>query len=151
MDCNIGRLLSIIYRKGAIYKNNMFKKINITAAEAPFLLILNENDGVSQECLSEHLSIDKASTARVVQSLISKDMVEKKKDENDKRVNRIYLTEKGKDLIDDIVKVMLSWNDILTEGLSSEEIENHLKAFNIMVSNIEKHFKKIAEKEDLNE
>lgn len=146
MRCNLARLVSIVYRKGAVYKNNMLKELNVTAAEAPFLLTLSEVDGVSQECLSEHLSIDKASTARTIQSLINKNLVRKAKDENDKRINRIYLSEDGKKIIDQVTDIMLSWNRVITDGMTEDEIERQYEVFKLMVANIENHFNKMCEK-----
>jgi DNA-binding MarR family transcriptional regulator len=72
MKSSVGRLVSILYRKNQVYLNGVLKPLNITAAEVPVLIHLFGRDGISQEELSSFLVIDKAATARVVQSLLDK-------------------------------------------------------------------------------
>lgn len=133
---NLGRLISILYRKGNIYKNIILDDFNITASEQPFLSSLFNEDGVSQEYLSSKLLLDKASTTRSLQSLIDKGYIKKKKDENDKRINRIFLTEKSKSIEKEIKARLENWNDILTSDLNESEKEMAYLILNKMVNNL---------------
>ena len=139
---NFGRLISILYRKAHVYKAYHLKKYNITVSEQPFLNVLYKKDGVSQDDLSKYLCIDKASTARAIQSLINKGFAVKVKDENDKRINRIFLTEKGLATKDDVFDVLNTWSEILTSDMSSEEKELANSFLERMALNIEDYFKK---------
>lgn len=134
-----GRLISILYRKGLIYKNIHFKDINITASEQPFMSALFWKDGVSQDLLSRYLYIDKASTARTIQSLIKKGLVKKIKDKEDKRINRIFLTKKGYSYKDEIFSVLDDWGDILTSDMNSEEKDIAYEYLERMVKNVESY------------
>ncbi len=134
-----GRLISILYRKGLIYKNIHLKDINVTASEQAFMSALFYQDGASQDLLSRYLCIDKASTARTIQSLIKKGLVRKLKDEDDKRVNRIFLTEKGYTCIDYISSVLIDWGNILTSDMNDEEKDMAYKYLDRMVNNIENY------------
>ncbi len=140
MKNNPGRMISILYRKGNIYKNEHLKDINLTASEHPFLNALYKNDGCSQEDLSNTLNIDKASTTRAIQSLLSKGLVVKTSDEKDRRVNRIYLTDQAKSIKDDLYSVLHSWEDTLTEGMTDEEKDLVYSYLFKMVQNTEKYF-----------
>lgn len=145
MKKSTGRLISVLYRKGYIYKNVHFRKINITGAEQPFLCVLYLYNGVTQDFLSKYLSVDKASTTRVVKSLIDKGLVEKVKNENDKRENVIFLTDKGQSIKDDVFEVLDGWSSILTDGMSPEEKEQAYSYLVRMVENVEKHKKEMHE------
>ncbi len=134
-----GRLISILYRKGQVYKNFYLKKHNITASEQPFLNALYHKDGVSQDLLCKYLYMDKASTARVIQSLIKKGFVTKEKDKNDKRINRIYLTEKGKNSQSDVFEVLDAWSAILTNNMTQEEKDLAYSCLERMVENVEEY------------
>ena len=134
-----GRLISILYRKGLIYKNIHLKEIDITASEQPFMSALFWQDGVSQDLLSRYLYIDKASTARVIQSLIKKGLVTKEKDKDDKRINRIFLTEKGRNCREDIFSVLDDWGDILTDDMPPEEKDIAYNYLERMVKNVENY------------
>lgn len=138
MKKSLGRLISILYRKSHLYKNYFLSEYNITASEQPFITTLYFNDGVSQEFLSSYLSIDKASTTRVVQSLIEKGYIEKVRDENDKRVNRIYLTKDGRATEKGVMKVLKNWSEILTDDMNEEEKEIAYSLLTRMVDNLEK-------------
>lgn len=145
-----GRLISILYRKGLIYKNIHLKNIDITASEQPFMNALFYMDGVSQDLLSKYLYIDKASTARAIQSLIKKGLVRKVKDKEDKRINRIFLTEKGYSCKNEIFSVLDNWGDILTSDMTAEEKEIAYNYLERMVKNVENYIeykKKIKNKE----
>ncbi|MDD7183775.1 MarR family transcriptional regulator [Peptostreptococcus anaerobius] len=133
---SLGRLISILYRKGNIYKNMILEDFNITASEQPFLSSLFNEDGVSQEYLSSKLLLDKASTTRSLQSLIDKGYIKKKRDDNDKRINRIFLTEKSKSIEKEIKARLENWNDILTSDLNESEKEMAYLILNKMVNNL---------------
>lgn len=133
---SLGRLISILYRKGNIYKNMILEDFNITASEQPFLSSLFNEDGVSQEYLSSKLLLDKASTTRSLQSLIDKGYIKKKRDDNDKRINRIFLTEKSKSIEKEIKARLENWNDILTSDLNESEKELAYLILNKMVNNL---------------
>ncbi len=86
MKRSVGRLISILYRKNQIYLNAAMKPLNITTAEQPILMYLYRHNAVTQEEISTYLQVDKALTARTVQSLIKKGLVTKEKDEKDKQL-----------------------------------------------------------------
>lgn len=146
MDKNLGRLISILYRKNTIQKSLLLKKIDITASEQPFLSTLYYHNGVSQEFLSSFLSIDKAATARAIQSLIDKGLVVKAKDNEDKRVNRIFLTEKGMEIKKPLQDTLDNLGEIITKNMSEAEINKAYALLEKMVKNVEEELGKCKEK-----
>lgn len=131
-----GKLISILYRKSQIYWAQILKEYHITCAEYPVLIILQKDDGITQEYISSELNIDKSAITRVIQSLLDKGFIEKKKDEEDKRCNRIYLTEKGRSTKNPIDKGRREWNRILTKNIPEEKIEEVLEILSQMADNI---------------
>jgi MarR family transcriptional regulator, organic hydroperoxide resistance regulator len=137
MGKSVGRLVSILYRKNQVYLNMALKQLNITASELPILLYLFHNDGVSQEELSSYLIIDKASTARVVQSLLQKGFIRKEKDIADRRANRVFLTEFGLNKRSIIREPLQQWSNYLTEGLDEESVNTMFTVLEKMVKKVE--------------
>lgn len=119
----MGRWISVLYRQFQSFINHALKDIDISSSEYIFLITLYYREGVSQETLSSHLYIDKAATARAINLLESKGYVIRKKDEVDRRKNRIYVTEKGLSVKENLNKALNDWNEIITEGLDSKTIE----------------------------
>lgn len=62
-------------------------------------------DGITQDEIVNDLGIDKGAVTRIIKSLIDKGLIEKNRDKVDKRCNRVFLTEKGKQAIEPIKKL----------------------------------------------
>lgn len=120
MKRNIGQLMSILHRQSQVYFNYSLKEFNITSAEYSFLMYLYRKEGATQDELSSYLCIDKAATARAIKSLEEKGYVIKDKDDEDRRCNRIYLTDKAKHHKDEIRQRVWRWSDFLKEGIDKD-------------------------------
>ncbi|WP_299605830.1 MarR family transcriptional regulator [uncultured Aquimarina sp.] len=99
---------------------------------------LNVNDGQSQNDLAFITHRDKTSMTRLVNTMESKDLVVRKSDENDRRVNRIFLTDHGKEVIEKVTPIMYDLIPAVQESLTEEEIEN-------LINTLKKVKAKIAE------
>lgn len=135
---SIGRLIAILHRQSQIFTNKALKEFSLTSAEYPFLFALYHREGQTQEELSSYLAIDKAATTRVIKSLITKGFVTKEQDTQDKRCNRIFLTDKANQEREDIHRCVMQWNSYITEGLDEEAYQNTFAALQMMVDQIEK-------------
>ncbi len=135
MNRRIGRLISILYRKNQMFLAQALKPYEVTSAEYPLLITLNDGDGVTQEELVGRLTMDKSAVARALQTLVEKDFVLKNKDAKDQRSNRIYLTEKGRDVYSSIEKVLNELNEILMKDINIEKQEEIYSLLSQMVEN----------------
>ncbi len=84
---------------------------------------LHVNDGQPQNDLAFITHRDKTSMTRLVNTMESKNLVERKSDENDRRVNRIFLTDHGKEVIQKVQPIMYDLIPAVQESLSEEEID----------------------------
>ncbi|HBI94397.1 MAG TPA: MarR family transcriptional regulator [Terrisporobacter glycolicus] len=133
---NIGKYISQIYRKGRIFISKGLEEHNIGQGQFMYLLELYIEDGRNQEELAEVLKIDKGTTARAIKKLEENGFVRREKDENDKRSNRVYLTEEGKGVKNDIFFVLNKWDEKMSEQLNKEERELMIKLLKRVCSNI---------------
>ena len=117
----VGRVLTRLARKCQIAVGNALQQYNLTAAEEPFLMAILNNEGFSQEALTAYVGVDKAATARAVRSLEDKGLLTRVQDPRDKRQNRVYPTEKAKEVGPLVKKELSRINLALTQGLSREE------------------------------
>lgn len=117
---SIGRLVSILYRQSQQYINCALKRLNVNSSEYIFMMALYNNEGISQENLSELLQINKAATARAIKSLEQKGFVYRIIDEKDKRAYKVYVTEKGKSCKEKIHTVRKGWTSLISEGMDKE-------------------------------
>ncbi len=120
----IGRYISMIYRIGRWHmESQLNESLNLSSGQHTFLFYLFHHDGASQDEISRALSIDKASTARAIQKLEEKNYVKRITSEKDKRVNHVFLTEKGWGCEKELRESSKDWKAILEEGLNDEELK----------------------------
>ena len=114
---HIGKYISLLHRKGSIFINRELSNYGIGSGQFMFLLELYIQDGRNQEELSERLKIDKGTTARALKKLEEQGFITRLKDECDKRSNKIYLTQKAKDVQENVYDILDEWNKKLRESL----------------------------------
>lgn len=135
-DC-IARYISQLYRKSTIFINKEVAKYDIRTGQLMFLTSLYNHDGSNQEEISENLKIDKATTTRALKKLEEQEFITRVKDKDDKRVNRIYLTEKSKRVKTDLDNVFYEWNQKISGSLTDEEEESLKKLLEKVCKNID--------------
>lgn len=139
MNCNneyLGKYISLIHRQANVFFTKEFSKFGFGSGQYMFLIHLYKNDGISQEKLSELVNIDKGTTAKAIKKLEELNFIIRSKDTNDKRVNRIFLTEKALNIKDDFFSVLTNWENSLTNTLTEEEINSGLAILNKLSNNV---------------
>ena len=117
----VGRVLSRLARKSQLAVGSALQKYNLTAAEEPFLMAVLNNEGFSQEERTAFVGVDKAVTARAVRSLEEKGYLIRQQDPRDKRQNRVYPTDKAREIGPLVRRELYRINLTLTEGFTQEE------------------------------
>ena len=123
MDNNemLGAYISQLYRIGSAFISKELSRFNIGYGQFKFLMELYKNGTLCQEKLAEMLYIDKGTTARAIKKLEEEGYVLRVRDVEDKRMYKVSLTDKAKEIEADIKKIIKDWNDKLTSDLSEEE------------------------------
>lgn len=105
------------------------------------LMIVEKNEGITQNQIAEKLSLRPATVAIVLRRMEKAGLIHRKQDEKDRRLQRVYLTEKGKDQCEFLKEQMQKIEAIATHGFSNEE-KNQLKEFlDRIVSNLKNHLR----------
>lgn len=99
------------------------EKLGLYPGQPPMLFILYKNDGQSQRELADKLHIKPATTTVMLTRLEKAGLVTRKQDEEDQRVSRVYLTEKGRDICKILKKVMEDLNEECFGNFSDDEKE----------------------------
>ncbi|PJI08465.1 MULTISPECIES: MarR family winged helix-turn-helix transcriptional regulator [Clostridium] len=115
-----------LYRCAQTYFDRELKKFNLSMATYPYVLSLSKNEGINQNEISRKLYVDKSMSAKSIKKLISLGYVHKKEDKEDARAYKLYLTDKAKDIIPQILEVRDRWIDILSQGSDDEKIETSI-------------------------
>lgn len=97
--------------------------IEVTRAQWVILTMLGEEDGISQFELACSANRDKASITRLISNMEKKNLVARIPDKEDKRVNKIYITTYGKEVLEKQFPVLSKVANAIEEGLSSDELD----------------------------
>lgn len=101
------------------------------------LVMLAENDGVSQKLLTEQSGIRPASLSELIIKLERNGLVERQRNEEDKRNRNVYLTEDGRALAETIKSRKDESADFLFDVLSEEEKETLTMLFDKLITSLE--------------
>ncbi|SDF71809.1 DNA-binding transcriptional regulator, MarR family [Methanolobus vulcani] len=117
----IGAKIAYIFSHNHHYIENALESYNLKGPMFAFLLTLAHKDGCSQECLARYLKFSKATATRVITALEKEGYVYREKDENDRRMYRVFISDKGREVVPAINAALLEWNNILLSDFSDEE------------------------------
>lgn len=123
MDKNLTKTINILSRRIQMCISNTLKKYDLTAAEQPFFMALIKNEGVTQDELTSIVCVDKSAATRVMKSLTEKGYIIREQDKNDKRQNRVYQTEKAKQISYDVKKELIKLNDMITYDIDLDKLD----------------------------
>ena len=91
-DEHVGVMISDIARLLRTVFDRRVRRLGLTRAQWLVLTRLHRRPGASQSELADMMEVEKASAGRMIDRLETKGWVERRAQEGDRRVNRIYLT-----------------------------------------------------------
>ncbi|WP_312092597.1 MarR family winged helix-turn-helix transcriptional regulator [Niallia sp.] len=118
----IGRMISMIHRQNQKFLAKELKPFELgNGGQHAFLKTIIAKPGINQDELSSLLKFDKATTARAVKHLEAVGYIERHTDNNDRRSNNLYPTNKARNIFPHIQKVLERLNEEITSNLTAEE------------------------------
>lgn len=114
--------MKAILRSARQMVNAELAPLNLTGAEGDILFhLLDENEGLSQEELSERLDIGKAAVSRTVDSLVLKGYVARERRRDDARAYSVSVTETAKSAREKIEYAYQNIYEIVKCGIEETE------------------------------
>ena len=110
--------------------------IELTRPQLVLLIILMKNDDQPQNSLAFLTNRDKASLARLIDTMEKKNLVERLIDKNDKRVKHVRLTENGRKTLIKAIPVLEDVNHAIQRGIPKADIETAIEVLKKIVTNI---------------
>ena len=120
----VGKLLFLIGKGYIAYINHQMDKFGINTTQLHLLFEISSSCDINQEKIAERCNINKGAVARSIKKLEDRGLVTRQIDENNRRQNKISLTQKGEEILGQSVKVLRKWEDevILEEGYIGKEL-----------------------------
>jgi DNA-binding MarR family transcriptional regulator len=132
------REIGMIARALDSISNIEFKEYDLTKGQYLYLVRICENPGIIQEKLAEMIKVDRTTAARAIKKLEINGFIEKKEDKHNKKIKKLFPTEKGKNVYPFIKRENDYSNIVALEGFSEREIESIFNLLQRVRKNIEK-------------
>jgi len=120
-EVTVGQLLAQVCRMSGHRLRGHMEKIGLHRGQGFALIHLWHNDGMSQSDLARSMHISPASVTNMLQRMERDGWIERKRDEADQRVVRVYLTAKAQETRIEAKRVFQEMEDALNSVYTVEE------------------------------
>ncbi len=132
----LGRWISILDRLMKMYYDRGLTDFEIGWGQQFYVEYLYDLPGASAQEMAQCIRVDKATLTKVIKKLLALDYIKVTADEKDKRVKRLYLTEKALPAARRIKEIHNSFYQAVCTGLSSGTVRLTEETLAQMVENV---------------
>jgi len=144
-------MLNIVYTGTMINKSayRYFSRYGITETQFNVLMSLKYalSDGLSQIALSKRLIVNKADVTGIIDRLEKKKLVERFADKNDRRINLIKITSRGREILLKVEKIYIEEVRRLLTGCAKTEIKTIIHGLEIIRKNLRTSYYRVFARE----
>lgn len=134
---DILREIGMIARALDSISNIEFKEFDLTKGQYLYLVRICENPGIIQEKLAEIIKVDRTTAARAIKKLELSGFIEKKDDDQNKKIKKLFPTEKGNKVYPFIRRENEHSNHVALNGFSEEEAKTMFHLLQRVRKNVE--------------
>jgi DNA-binding MarR family transcriptional regulator len=131
------REIGMIARALDSISNIEFKEYDLTKGQYLYLVRICENPGIIQEKLAEMIKVDRTTAARAIKKLEMNGFIEKKDDEHNKKIKKLFPTVKGSYVYPFIKRENEYSNSIALAGFTEAEADTIFQLLQRVRKNVE--------------
>jgi len=131
------REIGMIARALDSISNIEFKEYDLTKGQYLYLVRICENPGIIQEKLAEKIKVDRTTASRAIKKLEMNGFIEKKDDQDNQKIKKLFPTVKGKNVYPFIRRENDYSNMVALSGFSETEVETIFNLLQRVRKNIE--------------
>ncbi len=132
------REIGMIARALDSISNIEFKEYDLTKGQYLYLVRICEQPGIIQEKLAEMIKVDRTTAARAIKKLEKNGFIEKKEDAHNKKIKKLFPTQKGERVYPFIRKENDYSNTVALAGFSESEADTIFHLLQRVRKNVEK-------------
>jgi len=125
--------ISTLYRNTQKYLDSKLATYNLGSGQYIFLMIINENKGITAKELCIIGDFDKSTVNKAITKLIKEDFLITKNDDDDKRLKHLYLSDKANLIVNEFYQYRKELNYLL-EYPENESLKNLAKKSRNLIS-----------------
>jgi DNA-binding MarR family transcriptional regulator len=135
-ELRLGFLIHDVSRLRRSAFDRCLKPLNVTRSQWWVLAYLSREDGMTQSQLAEELDLGKVAIGGLIDRLVKTGLIRREPDAADRRVNRIFLEPKSKQLINRMRTVSHKMNTQILNGIDDDMLGCTADALDIMKRNL---------------
>jgi DNA-binding MarR family transcriptional regulator len=135
-ELRLGFLIHDVSRLRRSAFDRCLKPLNVTRSQWWVLAYLSREDGMTQSQLAIELDLGKVAVGGLIDRLEKSGLLRREADASDRRVNRVFLEPKSKQLIARMRKVSHKLNTQILAGLADPQLETTALTLDAMKRNI---------------
>ncbi|WP_461615493.1 MarR family winged helix-turn-helix transcriptional regulator [Clostridium sp. Marseille-QA1073] len=132
-----GKYITVLNRYQQILINHKLKEYELGSGQYFFLINIYQNEGISQKDLTSLVKTDKATTAKALIKLEKHGYIYRITDNEDKRYNKLYLTQKGSEFMPTLMNILYNITESFMDGIDSQRCNEMLETLNMILGNAE--------------
>ena len=118
---HLNYVLNLTKSYESYFKKNM-ESLDINIGEILILLEIYDNEGLNQIDLVKKFHVTEANISKTTKNLLVKDLIIKKIDADNNTKKLLFLTDKGHEACEKLLKIFANWNDAVVEDISMDEL-----------------------------
>jgi DNA-binding MarR family transcriptional regulator len=135
-ELRLGFLIHDVSRLRRSAFDRCFKPMNMTRSQWWVLAYLSREDGMTQSQLADELDLGKVAVGGLIDRLEKNGLLRREADATDRRVNRVFLEPKSKQLFTRMRKITHRMNAQILAGLDDTQLEAAVTTLDAMKRNI---------------
>ncbi|WP_346915779.1 MarR family transcriptional regulator [Clostridium sp.] len=116
--------------------NRRLQEHGTTRVQWIALFYIGKAGEISQKELSDYMDIKESSMVRLIDRMEKEELVERRKDSEDRRITKIILTDRGKFLKEELMPIGQEFQNDVVKGISKENLEVFKEVLQRMTYNI---------------
>ena len=138
VDMNLLFTVGELARLVRAYADKQASRFGITRAQWAVLAKVERAEGMKQTELAEQMEMQPITLTRLIDKLADAGLIERRGDDTDRRVNRLYLKKAARPLLAKLAVLKAELTDTALQGISpaeAEQLTTHLEAIKENVRN----------------
>ena len=124
---DIYKCFNITSKHASVFLDEKLSKFGLCSTHRVFVKRIYEKPGITRDTIKNIAHVHPSNVTRSIDYMEEKGYITKSLKEDDKRICLLYPTDKLKEVYDVLIEAEKEWTNIITEGLSEDDLELYKK------------------------
>jgi MarR family transcriptional regulator, organic hydroperoxide resistance regulator len=134
----VGLMIQKLVRVFQLFERDEIKTYGFTASQCYTILELYKSGSLTMNELSEKMNLNSSTMTRILDNLVRDKYISRAKEEFDRRIVVVSLTDTGKKVANDLDITVKDYYKKIIENIPEGQVEDVLKSVNILQKAFEK-------------